>query len=242
MESRTSRSTRPGTRSRNSRTVPRTRLLLLIFALIVVVITSVIVIRTTRNKIDGVSTDKNNPYYALSGREIKAAVENVSEQPSSKVQTIIDSALSIEGDVHYFWGGKSLVMGKDESWGEMREVTSEGSKSSGKTIPYGLDCSGYVAWCFRQTGLSEAEVKGQLGLGTYHQWENSTEISWSEIRPGDLAFLVQPSKEENHVGICIGFDKEDRPVFAHCASKFDNVVVTNRGDVFNYPRRPNLLK
>ena len=108
--------------------------------------------------------------------------------------------------------------------------------------PYGLDCSGFVAWCFLQQGLTNEELESQVGLGTWAQWENSEEISWKELRVGDIVFQNSyPTNKGNHVGICIGFNEKGKPVFAHCALGFDNVVVTPAGDVFHYARRPGFF-
>lgn len=181
-------------------------------------------------------------YEELSQKQIENAMSNVKEPITEQRQTIIDSGMSLLGKVHYFWGGKSFAVGWDDAWGQPKVVTEEGSSKTGQEIPYGLDCSGYVAWCFVQTGLSREQINGKLGQGTYHQWQNSDEISWSEILPGDLAFQNIPPSSENHVGICIGFSDDGAPVFVHCAATFDNVVVTGRGEVFNYPRRPKLYE
>ena len=55
-----------------------------------------------------------------------------------------------------------------------------------------------------------------------------------------MSFRI-PTNKGNHVGICIGFNKKGKPVFAHCALGFDNVVVTPAGDVFHYARRPGFF-
>lgn len=150
---------------------------------------------------------------------------------------MLASALSLVGKVHYFWGGKSYSIGPDPKWGELTEVESGGSSTTGEMRPYGLDCSGFVAWCFLQQGLTNEELESQVGLGTWAQWENSEEISWKELRVGDIVFQnAYPTNKGNHIGICIGFNEKGKPVFAHCALGFDNVVVTPAGG--RVPLRP----
>ena len=56
--------------------------------------------------------------------------------------SVARSALSLVGKVHYFWGGKSLVFGWDNRWGQLAKVTADGSSTTGTYRPYGLDCSG----------------------------------------------------------------------------------------------------
>ena len=36
----------------------------------------------------------------------------------------------------------------------------------------------------------------------------------------------------------VGFTETGEPLIAHCAAGFNDVVVTGRGDIFRYPRRP----
>ena len=119
----------------------------------------------------------------------------------------------------------------------MRTVTSEGSPNTGAVLPYGLDCSGYVTWAFMQLG--EEDMLTRIGEGTWAQWQNSQLIEWDELRAGDLVFQnAYPGSSGNHVAICIG-KYRGRPVFAHCSSAHDNVVVTTAGSIFRYARRPS---
>ena len=51
---------------------------------------------------------------------------------------------------------------------------------------------------------------------------------------GDIVFQNSyPTNKGNHVGVCIGFNEKGKPVFAHCALGFDNVVVTPAGPGFS---------
>lgn len=62
----------------------------------------------------------------------------------------------------YFWGGKSLVLGWDSRWGTPTTVTAPGSGSTGKVLPFGLDCSGFVDWTF-YNATSGAYLPGRGG-------------------------------------------------------------------------------
>lgn len=66
---------------------------------------------------------------------------------------ILRQALSLVGRVSYFWGGKSTALGWDEHWGQLKQVTASGSSTTGKIIPYGLDCTGYVDWVMLNAGV-----------------------------------------------------------------------------------------
>lgn len=161
-------------------------------------------------------------------------IQNIqSGELNAKKRILIDSALSLVGEVGYFWGGKSDAVGQDPRWGELRRVESEGSETTGSVMPYGLDCSGYVAWCYWQIGVAQEDV----GTVTYDQFDKARHIDWSEIAPGDLVFKNTSAIRDNHVGICVGY-LDGEPVFAHCSLSLGGVVVTGAGGVFRYARRP----
>lgn len=123
--------------------------------------------------------------------------------------------LCLSGKVNYFWGGKSYTVGWDDRWGKPAEVTSPGHSTSGTTIPYGLDCSGFVLWCYIQLGADKTETIEKIGVGTWSQWDKSAEIKKSDVRIGDLAFINKyPGSDGNHVGICVGFLKNGEPLIA----------------------------
>lgn len=50
---------------------------------------------------------------------------------SMERRMVVTYALALVDKVDYFWGGKSLVLGWDDRWGEPAEVTAEGSDSTG---------------------------------------------------------------------------------------------------------------
>lgn len=151
---------------------------------------------------------------------------------------MVKSALSLIGSVNYFCGGKSYAKGFDPDWGKPCEVTSEGDSTTGQTLPYGLDCSGFICWCTAQLGRGVNWTRENVGEGTWHQWESSIEIDADKLLPGVIAFLNEyPGAESNHIGIVVGFLENREPVIAHCSSTENNVVVSTAGDVFIFFRR-----
>ena len=177
-------------------------------------------------------------YEPVDSTVLQAALEANGTLDAER-QTVVDAALSLFGQVRYFWGGKSGAIGFDPEWGEMTVVESAGSETTGTLRPRGLDCSGYTSWCFIQTGMTFAEMEERFGNGTYRQWHQSDPVAWSELQPGDLLFQYDPGAGKgNHVGIVVGFTETGEPLIAHCAAGFNDVVVTGRGDIFRYPRRP----
>ena len=79
--------------------------------------------------------------YSVS-RDTAALLRDLPEGLSPEREAVVRTACSLVGKVNYFWGGKSLVIGWDVRWGELRQVTAAGSSTTGSYRPYGMDCSG----------------------------------------------------------------------------------------------------
>ena len=159
--------------------------------------------------------------YSVSG-DTAALLRNLPEGLSLEREAVVRTACSLVGKVNYFWGGKSLVIGWDARWGELRQVTAAGSSTTGTYRPYGLDCSGFVDWVFfNQSGGSY--VIGHGG-GATMQHSYCTDISWADAQPGDLVFYP----DNSHVGIVGGRDANGELLVIHCASGYNNVVITGK--------------
>ena len=159
--------------------------------------------------------------YSVSG-DTAALIRSLPEDLSPEREAVVRSACSLVGKVNYFWGGKSLVIGWDARWGELRQVTAAGNSTTGTYRPYGLDCSGFVDWVFyNQSGGSY--VIGHGG-GATMQHSYCTDISWADAQPGDLVF----HPDNSHVGIVGGRDVNGELLIIHCASGYNNVVITGK--------------
>lgn len=176
----------------------------------------------------------------LSETQIKELIRMTGGEMSEERLQVVLHAYSLVGKVHYFWGGKSEVIGWDDRWGIPAVVTSEGSDTTGTACTYGLDCSGFITWTFLNAA-GDSGIVGDIGHGTSAQWVHSTEIEEEEALPGDLAFMAPGDSSDNHVGIVVGRSKSGQLMFVHCSGGYDNVVVTtaNEGS-FNYLRRPDV--
>ncbi len=148
--------------------------------------------------------------------------ERLPDDLSMERRMVVTYALALVAKVDYFWGGKSLVLGWDDRWGELTEVTAEGSDSTGTEQPYGLDCSGFVDWAFYNASGGEYVI-GQGG-GAMEQHTNCVDIEWDEVQPGDLLFYP----EDEHVGIAAGRDWLGRLLVVHCASGTGGVAISHR--------------
>ena len=149
-------------------------------------------------------------------------------------ESIVLTAYQLLGKVTYFWGGKSLVLGWDSRWGTPTTVTASGSGSTGKVLPFGLDCSGFVDWTF-YNATEGAYLPGRGG-GAASQHGYCTNIAWSDALPGDLVFYA----DDSHVGIVCGYDSVGNLLVIHCSGGQNGVVVTGR-EGFAVAARPDLF-
>ena len=156
---------------------------------------------------------------AVSDVTAKKVIENMPEDLSKERKLIVKKACSLVGKVTYFWGGKSSCIGWDSEWGKMKTVTAAGSVITGKTRPFGLDCSGFVTWVFINAGFSESYI----GHGVGNQAAKGVRITWDETEPGDLAVY----SDNSHIGIIAGRDENGSLLVIHCNAGANNVVITN---------------
>lgn len=158
---------------------------------------------------------------------------------SDQRKSVVLSAQSLNGKIHYFWGGKFNSLGWNAYWATPQIVTSSGCSDYGTEQLYGMDCSGFVSWSFIN-GLNNVDKGMSLGQGTASQWVTSEAVSDEEAQIGDLVFLRVPSAGSiNHVGILIGRDEDGNWLAIHCNAGDDNVAVDRAYDVgFRYLRTP----
>lgn len=79
---------------------------------------------------------------SITSQDAKNLLTSLPADLSPERRAVVETACRLVGKVNYFWGGKSLVIGWDDRWGQVRKVTAEGSSTTGTYRPYGLDCSG----------------------------------------------------------------------------------------------------
>ena len=165
---------------------------------------------------------------AVSDVTAKEVIENLPEDLSEERKLIVKKACSLVGKVTYFWGGKSSCIGWDSEWGKMKTVTAAGSVTTGKTRPFGLDCSGFVTWVFINAGFSESYI----GHGVGNQAAKGVRITWDEAEPGDLAVY----SDNSHIGIVAGRKDNGSLLVIHCATGTNNVSITSEEGFGYYVR------
>ena len=158
-------------------------------------------------------------------------------------------AYALVDKVPYRFGGKSDSIGWDMNWillPSAQNTPSSGVKSTpvpmgdvgNKDSGSGLDCSGFVRWCFINAACSRS-FGAKIGRDTEHQWENSIDITLDELLPGDLVFRQDADGTHQNVGIVVS-----------CGDKGANVIYCGLNGVrlnalrdtsLTIPRRPLLL-
>ncbi len=159
---------------------------------------------------------------SASQEQARNILRNLPAGLSPERRAVVETACKLVGKVNYFWGGKSRVIGWDSRWGTIQKVWADGSSTTGTYRPYGLDCSGFVDWVFYN--ISDGAYTIGHGGGARAQHTYCTAITWAEAQPGDLVFYP----EDTHVGIVGGWDESGNILIIHCASGYNNVVVTKQ--------------
>ena len=158
---------------------------------------------------------------SISQQDALELLRSLPQDLSPERRAVVQHALSLVGKVNYFWGGKSLVLGWDSRWGQLREVTSAGSPTTGTYRPFGLDCSGFADWVFYNASGGEYILGHGGGAAAQHRY--CKQIGWGEAQPGDLVFYP----DDSHIGIVGLRDVTGNLLIIHCASGRNNVVITD---------------
>ncbi len=150
----------------------------------------------------------------ITNTEAKSALDALPEELSADRKRAVETALQLVGKVNYFWGGKSYVIGGDSRWGQVAKVAADGSPSTGTYRPYGLDCTGFIGWTFRNAGLPSD--------GNWYVGINLAEVTQADALPGDLALYP----DDSHIGMVVGRNSDGELLICHCSSGDNNVVIT----------------
>ena len=154
--------------------------------------------------------------------DARVVLQRLPEDLSLDRRAVIEAACSLVGKVNYFWGGKSLELGWDDQWGQVKKVWAVGNSTTGTYRPFGLDCSGFVDWVFYNA--TDGEYIPGHGGGAAAQHSYCTDISWDEAQIGDLVFY----EDDSHVGIVAGWGETGEILIVHCSASYNNIVVTGK--------------
>ena len=154
-------------------------------------------------------------------------------------RAFVESGAALVGRVGYFWGGKSDAVGWDARWGVPAVVTAPGSSTSGESLPFGLDCSGFVSWCAVNAAGDPAALAA-VGNGVRAQRALCAPVDWADALPGDLAFYPDLS----HVGIVAGRGADGGLLVLHCSYSLGGVVCSSDAKAAGFTDlgRPSLFE
>ena len=154
-------------------------------------------------------------------------------------RAFVESGAALVGRVGYFWGGKSDAVGWDARWGVPAVVTAPGSSSSGESLPFGLDCSGFVSWC-AVNAAGDPAAFAAVGNGVRAQRALCAPVDWADALPGDLAFYPDLS----HVGIVAGRGADGGLLVLHCSYSLGGVVCSSDAKAAGFTDlgRPSLFE
>ncbi|WP_026659372.1 C40 family peptidase [Butyrivibrio sp. AC2005] len=162
---------------------------------------------------------------ALSEQQINEIIENIGDVSEVR-EAFVNYAISYVGQISYYWGGKPDVSGWDgNGFGTVVDADYKGRSKKG------LDCSGFVSWVYwsvtgiKPPGMSTNNLTKGLHL---------SQISYSQIKPGDIGFISAPGAKSNHVGIFVGIDEDSgRGKWVHCSGVPRNTVVLDTTNMFS---------
>jgi cell wall-associated NlpC family hydrolase len=111
-------------------------------------------------------------------------------------------------------GGKGRMLREDSpATYEAKAVVHTARSQLGRAYKYGgaspatgFDCSGFTCWVYNRHNIN-------LPRRSYDQFNAGQEVSWRDLRVGDLVFFEVYRKGASHVGIYSG-----NGVFIHCPS------------------------
>lgn len=147
-------------------------------------------------------------WAALFGEEVATATPVEKADPSSKATAICALALTRIGDL-YVWGASgqsdlsdSAIKNRDDEYARAIKFRDK-QYSAGFSNLLAHDCSGFISWLMRQTGVWDSR-RDCDGL-----WGNCTEVSRTGLIAGDFLFRASGSdaNDETHVGLYIGDGK-----------------------------------
>jgi hypothetical protein len=129
----------------------------------------------------------------VSSRKISLPILFGSSLPFYKDETIV-----LENDVFDYSDNFYLPL-KEFNFSFMEEILSYYLNAPylwGGKSPFGIDCSGFIQQVFRFCGQ-------KMPRDAYQQAECGTEISFGELKAGDLAFFSNDAGKVVHVGIIL---------------------------------------
>lgn len=165
-----------------------------------------------------VRTRKAREYYNMFHGKTKPSLGNIDfGNIDSNVQSVLQDVMS-RWPANMEEGRKIMIL-KAASLVNKGCKYSMGSKQPGSANPQYLDCSGYVAWAFTQTGHTDIPIWAYTATFLDHR-KPFIEINKGDLIPGDVGLNNRSTSGggSNHIAIYIGKNSNGKNVWLHCTS------------------------
>ncbi len=166
---------------------------------------------------------------SMSDAEIEALIGSL-DGLSEERKNILSWACSAVSKIPYHWDWRSYWTIDADDWGSVTTPDYKGRNLKG------LDCSGFVIWCYNKAGYDPITCGwGAKGwTGTIADSMKTYKISQSDLKPGDIG--MAGAYPYTHTGIYAGNGK-----WIHCTgAPTNNTVCNSYGGFTTYYRMADL--
>ncbi len=143
-----------------------------------------------------------------------SVVETDLENP--REEAIVRKGLELVG-VPYVYGGKAKAINK---------------------VPKGIDCSGVITYVY--TGIEGNEDRVSLTDSSLAMAGRLTEVSYDDLKVGDICYVSKKGVHPNHVGMYIGKSTDTGNNLYLVASTTVMRVIVTEYNGFSYYYRPQM--
>ncbi len=166
---------------------------------------------------------------SMSDAEVEALIGSL-DGLSEERKNILSWACSAVGKIPYHWDWRSYWTIDADDWGTVTTPDYKGRNLKG------LDCSGFVIWCYYKAGFDPVTCGwgAQGWTGSIADSPKTYKISNSELKPGDIG--MAGANSYTHTGIYAGNGK-----WIHCTGEpTNNTVCNSYGGFTTYYRMSDL--
>lgn len=166
---------------------------------------------------------------SMSDAEVEALIGSI-DGLSEERKNLLSWACSAVGVIPYHWDWRSYWTIDADDWGSIATPDYKGRNLKG------LDCSGFVIWCYNKAGYDPVTCGwGAKGYtGTIADSMQTIKISYADLKPGDIG--MSGAWPYTHTGIYAGNGK-----WIHCTgAPTNNTVINSYGGFTTFYKLINL--
>lgn len=150
--------------------------------------------------------------------------DNVSFQRKQMVRRVLNTV----GKIPYWAGGQPTSQIYNSRWGRTAVETDpnyEENLAAGRTS-FGLDAMGYFRYIYWSTVYRQPNFTPK----SFYETSGIQEVSYTDLKPGDIGFINPPTAEFNVIGIFVGY-QDGVAKWVYMDKAAGTVVLTNGGSV-----------